>query len=183
MSGITRLERAYMGKRKDFLGWNYQIAKGNLDPGNYRLALFIRGEYAEAKFKALQAFWKLRLSAAGYREIIVFHYAPERDTDGKPQWQLVVKFTVPMLDPSQSIGEAGLDPKGLLALSVLIVAVTLGLMLAGSNLERLAEKPVQAIQEVGGTIRDTTSKVFNPAALVLIVAAIALLTGAFKMKG
>lgn len=159
-----------------WVSWDYKIASGTLEPGTYKFTIRLKGRQPnQALVSALRSLFSAQLALAGYEGVSVSNFLPVPDAATEAgTWPVIVMFTVPReLAPKKK----GLDPRGLLKVAVNVLVSTLNAVIVGTNLvlvqvlettERIVDKPFDLI-------KDTTSKVFNPAVLMLVVFALFLL--------
>lgn len=162
----------------------------SLPPGRYRYRAQITGAYSVGVANALSWAWKTKLGLQHAKDIEVRYSPPLASAHGgiSPVWPFVVEFTVPAVDPIAPT-QAGLDPRAVLAIAVAIVAGALALKLAGGTLEKLVDRVgdtvdagVQTVRDIAKDVRDTAKDIFNPGTVILVVLAIALVTGAVALK-
>lgn len=145
----------------------------------YRLVSVVKAPYNAVTREALRFQFRAFAFANDY-QIHSFEFLPPMysahssgDSNQLAPWTVYMYFS-PV--PRPEVLQAGLDPRGLLALAGIIIASTLAFILIRTHIEHLTRTVGQEVRE---TVRDVTAPVFNPAFLVLAFGAFAL----FMLKG
>ena len=155
--------------------WDFKIASGTLTPGFYTFRIDVRGRTPNAAMTAAaRSLFTTQLTLAGYDSVSVSNFLPVPTAAGGPgTWPIIVYFRVPETLPR---GKKGFDPRGMLRVAVNILVATLNAVIVGTNLvlDRALGTVEHVVDKASETVQDTTSKVFNPAPLILIVFALFL---------
>lgn len=158
-----------------WVAWDYKIASGSLEPGIYKFTIRLKGRTPnQVLVSTLRSLFTVQLQTAGYEGVSVSNFLPVPDAATEAgTWPVIVMFTVPATLPPR---KKGLDPRGLLKVAVNIIVATLNAVIVGTNLvlDRALGTVEHVVDRTLDTVEDTTSKVFNPTWLILIVFALFL---------
>lgn len=119
--------------------WEPVASTADIVPGEiYRARVSVRAAYTSANVALLKLGWRARLSGKPFEIIGFDHAAPLYSAHGTgfAPWPFNVRLKAKATDPN-AYTQAGLDPRGLLALAALVVTVAFAIYVSEAKLERL----------------------------------------------
>jgi hypothetical protein len=151
---------------------------GKLLPGKlYRLHTYVRAPYNEATVAVLKKLYRARFMGQNV-EILRFEYAaPMYSAHGTGQSPFPFHVVLRAKDTSQEVLQAGIDPRGILAVAALVVLAGATFALISSKLEMFVETVGDEVRRTVDNVGDNLNKtVFNPGLLILAFGAFYLYT-------
>lgn len=139
----------------------------------YRIRLMVRAPYTAATTAALKTGFQIHAAVTGLRDLSFYHAPPLYDprANGIGAFPFIVKYQVDPRSNNQEIQTAGLDPKAVYALAVLVVAGLLAFAIASHHIDRLVttvgENVKGVVTTAGGQARDLAHEVLNPGLILL----------------
>jgi hypothetical protein len=135
----------------------------------YRIHTYVKAAYTPANVELLKKLYRLKL-AGPFNQIMRFeHAAPMYSAHGTGQnpFPFHVVFLRKGADPN-AIAQAGIDPRGLMAIAALVVVAAASFYLISSKLQILVETVAEEVRDTVSNFGDNLNKtVLNPGLLLL----------------